>query len=137
MRVAPPACPRPGPGPPAGRAQPHGVPAGLARHRVGVLRAALLPASIGVGIGKLVGHVAGPGGQSIAYPSFVAPALLAASAMNGAIYDSTLNVYFKLKFAKTYDAILATPVGVGDVALGEITWALIRGAAVLGGLPRW
>jgi lipooligosaccharide transport system permease protein len=83
--------------------------------------------SIGVGIGKLVGHITGPGGSLLAYPVFVAPALLASSAMNGAIYDSTLNVYFKLKFAHTYDAILATPVGVGDVALGEITWALIRG----------
>ena len=47
--------------------------------------------------------------------------------MNGAVYDSTMNVFFKLKFAKTYDAILATPIGVGDVALGEITWALMRG----------
>jgi lipooligosaccharide transport system permease protein len=84
--------------------------------------------SIGIGIGKLVGHVQGPGGGFIPYPAFVAPALLAASAMNGAIYDSTMNVYFKLKFAKTYDAILATPVGVGDVAVGEITWALLRGA---------
>ena len=59
---------------------------------------------------------------------FVAPALLAPSAMNGAIYDSTFNVFFKLRYAKTYDAILSTPLGVGDVALGEITWALIRGA---------
>jgi lipooligosaccharide transport system permease protein len=84
--------------------------------------------SIGIGIGKLVGHVPGPHGGFIPYPAFVAPALLAASAMNGAIYDSTMNVYFKLKFAKTYDAILATPVGVGDVAVGEITWALLRGA---------
>jgi lipooligosaccharide transport system permease protein len=83
--------------------------------------------SIGVGIGKLVGEVTLPGGTTLSYSAFVAPALLAASAMNGAIYDSTLNVYFKLKFAHTYDAILATPVGVGDVALGEITWALIRG----------
>jgi lipooligosaccharide transport system permease protein len=83
--------------------------------------------SIGVGIGKLVGHITGPGGALLSYPVFVAPALLASSAMNGAIYDSTLNVYYKLKFARTYDAILATPVGVGDVALGEITWALIRG----------
>jgi lipooligosaccharide transport system permease protein len=47
--------------------------------------------------------------------------------MNGAIYDSTFNVFFKLNYAKTYDAILSTPVGVGDVALGEIGWALIRG----------
>ena len=36
-------------------------------------------------------------------------------------------VFFKLKIAKTYDAVLATPLGVGDVALGELTWALIRG----------
>ena len=83
--------------------------------------------SIGVGVGALVGHVVGPGGQAVDYRAFVAPALLASSAMNGAIYDSTMNVFFKLKYAKTYDAVLATPVGVGDVAVGEITWALLRG----------
>ena len=48
--------------------------------------------------------------------------------MNGAVYESTMNIFFKLKFAKVYDAMLATPVGVGDVALGEIAWCLIRGA---------
>ena len=47
--------------------------------------------------------------------------------MNGAIYDSTFNVFFKLRYAKTYDAVLATPLGVGDVAVGEVTWALMRG----------
>ncbi len=82
--------------------------------------------SIGLGLGALVGpiHV---GDQLVPYSAFVAPALMASSAMNGAIYDSTFNVFFKLNYAKTYDAILATPVGVGDVALGEIGWALIRG----------
>ena len=59
--------------------------------------------------------------------SFVAPALLATSAMNGAIFDSTFNIFFKLKYAKVYDAVLATPMRTGDVALGEIGWALIRG----------
>ncbi len=83
-------------------------------------------ASIGVGIGKLVGHVHG-GGQAISYSQFVAPGLMAASAMNGAVYESTFNIFFKLKYAKTYDAVLATPLGVADVALGEIGWALIRG----------
>jgi len=82
--------------------------------------------SIGLGIGALVGGVA-LDGREIAYTAFVAPALLASSAMNGAIYDSTFNVFFKLKYAKTYDAILSTPVGVGDIALGEIGWALLRG----------
>ncbi len=83
--------------------------------------------SIGLGLGALIGTVP-YGGQAIAYTAFVAPALMASSAMNGAIYDSTFNVFFKLRYAKTYDAILATPLGVADVALGEIGWALIRGA---------
>ncbi|MFI5225403.1 MAG: ABC transporter permease [Candidatus Limnocylindrales bacterium] len=82
---------------------------------------------IGFGIGGLVGTVPGPNGQPLTYAAFVAPALLAASSMNGAIYDSTINVFFKLKFAKTYDAILSTPLGAGDIALGEVTWAIIRG----------
>jgi lipooligosaccharide transport system permease protein len=83
--------------------------------------------SIGVGIGHLVGKVPGPGGHVLDYRTFVAPALLAASSMNGAVYDATLNVFYKLKYAKIYDAILATPLGVDDVARGEITWALLRG----------
>jgi lipooligosaccharide transport system permease protein len=83
--------------------------------------------SLGVGIGALVGTVAGPDGRPIDYTAFVAPALLASSAMNGAIYDSTTNVFFKLKFAKTYDAMLATPLGPADIAVGEITWAQLRG----------
>jgi lipooligosaccharide transport system permease protein len=88
--------------------------------------------SIGLGIGALVGAVPLGDGHLVPYTAFVAPALLASSAMNGAIYDSTFNVFFKLKYAKTYDAILATPVGVGDVAAGEIGWALIRGAIYAG-----
>jgi lipooligosaccharide transport system permease protein len=84
--------------------------------------------SIGVGLGHLVGAVTGPGGQRIAYTAFVGPALLATSSMNGALFDSTFNVFFRLKYAKLYDAVLSTPMRAGDVALGEIGWALIRGA---------
>jgi lipooligosaccharide transport system permease protein len=83
--------------------------------------------SIGVGIGGLVGGVRGPGGQLIGFTSFVAPALLATSAMNGAVADSTFNVFFRLKYAKLYDAALSTPLSSGDVALGEVGWALLRG----------
>jgi lipooligosaccharide transport system permease protein len=84
--------------------------------------------SIGIGLGKLVGPVPGPGGELVPYASFVAPGLLAASAMNGAVYESTFNVYFKLKYAKIYDAVLATPLQATDLALGEISTALIRGS---------
>jgi lipooligosaccharide transport system permease protein len=83
--------------------------------------------SIRLGLGSLVGSV-DVNGQSVPYAEFVAPALLATSAMNGAIYDSTMNVFYKLKYARTYDAVLATPLGVGDVAVGEVGWALIRGS---------
>lgn len=79
------------------------------------------------GFGELVGEVAGPGGQMMSYVAFVAPGLLAASAMNGAILDSTYNLFFKLKYAKLYDAMLATPIGPVDIALGEVGWSMVRG----------
>jgi lipooligosaccharide transport system permease protein len=82
--------------------------------------------SIGLGIGGMVGDVPGPNGTPIPYPLFVAPALLAAASMNGAIAESTFNVFFKLNYEKTYDAVLATPLAPGDVALGEIGWAVMR-----------
>ncbi len=96
--------------------------------------------AMGQGLGSLVGALPGPDGSPISYAAFIAPGLLAASAMNGAVLDSTFNVFFKLKYAKLYDAMLATPLGPVDVALGEIGWALIRGGlyslgflAVMGG----
>lgn len=82
--------------------------------------------SIGVGVGELVGavHV---GGETVSYRAFVAPALLAVSAMNGAVFDTTFNFFFKYKYSKSFDAMLATPLGPTDVAFGELTWALLRG----------
>src|SRR5436309_752864 len=82
--------------------------------------------SMGIGLGHFVGKVPGPGGRLVDYSSFIAPALLASAAMNGAIYDST-NVFWKLKYARTYDAVLSTPIGPADVAVGETAWALFRG----------
>ena len=63
----------------------------------------------------------------IPYADFVAPAMLATAAMNGAIADVTFNVYFKLRHARLYDTMLATPASPRDIAVGEVTWALIRG----------
>ena len=83
--------------------------------------------SSGVGLGALVGDVTGPGGRPVPYTAFVAPALLGASAMNGAVFESTMNIFFKLKFGKVYDGMLTTPMRPTDIAVGEITWCLIRG----------
>ncbi|MEV7605200.1 ABC transporter permease [Paenarthrobacter sp. NPDC089322] len=83
--------------------------------------------AMGVGMGSIVGTVQGPGGQDISYAAYIAPALLAVSAMNGAIYDSTWNVFFKMNFAKLYQGMLYTSLGPLDVAMGEIFLALLRG----------
>ena len=83
--------------------------------------------SMGVGLGAIVGPVEGPGGGEISYAAYIAPALLAVSAMNGAVYDSTWNVFFKMNFAKLYQGMLYTSLGPLDVAIGEIFLALLRG----------
>ena len=84
--------------------------------------------SIGIGVGALVGKVPGPNGVPVEYDTFVAPGLMAAAAMNGAVLDTTFNFFIKLKYSHTYDAMLATPLGVRDVAVGEVLSALLRGA---------
>ena len=88
--------------------------------------------SIGIGVGALVSGLEF-NDRELDYPEFVAPAMLAAAAMNGAIIDSTFNVFFKLRFQKVYDAVLATPMGTSDVARGEVAWAVLRGAAYSAG----
>ena len=92
----------------------------------GFLEPVLYLFSIGVGVGQMVGGFEF-NGRTVEYAAFVAPGMLAASAMNGAVLDSTFSVFFKLKYEKLYDAVLATPMRPIDVARGEITWALIRG----------
>lgn len=81
---------------------------------------------LGVGLGQLVGEVE-VGGQTVRYAAFVAPGLLASSAMNGALFDATYNFFYKLKYGKVFDAMLVTPLSMGDVVVGEITWAMLRG----------
>lgn len=87
--------------------------------------------ALGIGIGGLVGAVR-VGDTSVPYATFVAPALLASSAMNGAVFDTTGNVFFKLHYARLYDSVLSTPLGPRDVAVGETVWALIRGTGYAG-----
>ncbi len=83
--------------------------------------------SVGIGLNHLVGPLT-VGGRVVSYARFVAPGMLAASAMNGAVIDSIFNTFFRLKISHAYDAILATPLDVADVALGEVWWALTRAA---------
>ena len=101
--------------------------------------------ALGYGLGTYVGDVV-IDGQRVEYAAFIAPGLLAASAMNGAFYDAT-NIFWKLRYQKLYDSILSTPLGPKDIAAGETVWALFRGLiyavgfftviAVLGLVESW
>jgi lipooligosaccharide transport system permease protein len=84
--------------------------------------------SIGVGVGALIGDLTLPGGRVVSYAEFVAPAMLASSAMTGALSETTFNFFGKMKFMRLYDGILATPVRPIEIALGELSWAMVRGA---------
>ena len=85
--------------------------------------------ALGIGLGSYIGDVTDAQGTPVSYAAFIAPALLAVAAMNGAVYDSTWNEFFKMHFGKLYQGMLATSLGPLDVALGEVALALLRGAA--------
>lgn len=83
--------------------------------------------AIGVGVGALIQSLT-VDGQVMTYAQFVAPAMLAVSAMSGALAETTFNFFFKFKYVKTYDAMLATPIRPMEIAFGELLWAMIRGS---------
>lgn len=83
--------------------------------------------AVGFGVGRAIGTVPWGDGE-IPYAAFLAPGMIAASTLNGAITDGFFNPFFKLNFSKTYDGIIATPMNVPDIAIGEVLWALMRGS---------
>jgi lipooligosaccharide transport system permease protein len=95
-----------------------------------VLEPVLYLGSIGLGVGALVGHVPGLTAGVIRYPEFVAPALLATAAMNGAMNETTALMYTRLAIDRTYESILATPISIRDVAVGETAWAVLRALTI-------
>ncbi len=77
----------------------------------------------------LVGSVPG---VDVRYAAFVAPAILATTAMNTTFNQTSFGVFSRIKTEQTYDAIVPTPVSVTDIALGEVVSAVhLRRALVL------
>ena len=90
--------------------------------------------AFGYGLGKLIGNIES-GGLSIPYAAYIAPALLATSAMNGAIYDSTMNIFFKLNHDRIYHGMLATSLGP-LLRLATIFNSLMSSSSSTGSKPR-
>jgi lipooligosaccharide transport system permease protein len=82
--------------------------------------------AVGFGVGQFIESVPYGNGR-FEYAVFLAPGLLAAATLNGAVFDGFFSPFFKLNWIKTYDGIITTPVGIPDIAVGEIMWATVRG----------
>lgn len=78
--------------------------------------------SIGLGLGLYVGEQI----MGVEYVVFIAPGLAAASAMNGAVFEVTYNIFVKLQYHKLYDAVITTPLEPEDAAAGEVAWGVTR-----------
>lgn len=94
----------------------------------GLLEPLMYLLSIGVGVGALIGDLTLPDGKVVDYATFVAPAMLSSSVMTGALAETTYNFFSKMKYAKLYEGMLATPLRPIEIALGELGWAMLRGA---------
>ncbi|HEY5652278.1 MAG TPA: ABC transporter permease [Acidimicrobiia bacterium] len=84
----------------------------------------LLLLAMGVGLGSLVDERGGPGG--LPYLTWLAPGLLAAAAMQTAAGDSAYPMMAAIKWIKSYDAALASPIQVHHLVGGHMGWVLIR-----------
>jgi len=77
---------------------------------------------LGIGLGLFVQEIDG-----LSYIEFLAPGLLASTVMFGASFETTYDSFVRMKYEKTYDAVLATPLSIEDVIGGEILWGATRG----------
>ncbi len=87
--------------------------------------------AMGLGLGELVdGGNGGTGLAGLTYLAFLAPGLLVASAMQTGAGDSAWPVMAGIKWVKTYQAALATPVSTRDLMVGHLLWVATRLTAV-------
>ena len=77
--------------------------------------------AMGLGLGAFVKEING-----VPYIKFIAPGIVASSAMFAAAYECTYGTYVRMTFQKTFDAILATPVNINDLILGELIWGATK-----------
>ncbi len=91
-----------------------------------ILFPVLFLASMGLGLGTLVDSSTSGGVEGHSYLVFLAPGLLAATAMQTAVGESTYPVMGAIKWVKTYHAMLATPLGVLDVLVGHLLYIGVR-----------
>ncbi len=78
--------------------------------------------ALGFGLGAFVKEING-----VPYINFIAPGIIASSSMFAATFESTYGTYIRMTYQKTFDAILATPINIDDLVVGEILWGTTKG----------
>jgi len=82
--------------------------------------------AMGIGLGSLVNRGAGSASVGVPYLTYLAPGLLAATAMQTGAGDGSWPVMAGIKWTKTYFATLATPVRISDLVVGHLGWVGVR-----------
>ena len=90
-----------------------------------ILEPVLFLAAMGISLGTLVDQ-GGRLGQGVDYLVFLAPGLLAATAMQTATFESTYPIMGAFKWHKTFEGILATPVKARDLVSGHLLFIVFR-----------
>ncbi|NED93771.1 ABC transporter permease [Phytoactinopolyspora alkaliphila] len=92
----------------------------------GFLNPVLFLAAMGIGLGALVDNGSAGGVQGVTYLTFLAPGILAAQAMQTAVFESTFPVLGAVKWQRQYHAMLAAPLGVPDLVVGHLVFVAMR-----------
>ncbi len=82
---------------------------------------------VGYGLGRFVADIDG-----VPYAVFLAPGIIAFSAVNSATFETTIGSYTRMAEQHTYAAILATPCSVADVVAGDVLWAASKSVIAAG-----
>jgi len=77
--------------------------------------------AIGLGLGTYVALA-----DNERYIEFIAPGIVAAYAMFSASFECTYGSFFRMKYQRTYEAIITTPLNIEDVVAGEAFWGATR-----------
>src|SRR5262245_35789819 len=83
----------------------------------------LLLLSVGLGVGK---HVP-TRFNDLAYDAYMAPGILASATLFTASWETTYGTFIRHRFQGTYEAMLASPLTVRDIVMGEMLWAASKG----------
>lgn len=78
--------------------------------------------AFGFGLGSLI-HDVHYQGRTLPYLQFMAPGIVAVAIMFWSYFETTYSSFVRMYYQRTFDAILATPLLVEDVILGELLWA--------------